>query len=202
MIEWLIALILAICSMAQAHAPAERLTPSVVVVGDSITALQDGIVRGVLQGCGTNPDIHAQGGRRVLVEQTGFQGETITPAEQVISMLLLDGRDPDVWIIEVGTNEVWTPLSPAQADARIARIEALLDGKRTIWTDVNIGGGLTEGYPGSVERAAVWNAALDRSGVEQVDWSGVGTSALYDGVHADANGAARLAGLWCAAIGA
>lgn len=201
MIDWLIALLVALCSAAIANAPAERLTTSVAVIGDSITELQAGTVASTLSECGLNAQIYAQGGRRVLVEQTGFQGERIASAEEVIALLRFAGYDPDVWIIEVGTNEMWTPLSPDQADARIAVIEDLLDGERTIWTDVNIGGGLADLYPLSFERTGVWNAALDRAGVEQVSWSSVGTSALYDGVHATEDGAKRLASLWCDQVG-
>lgn len=176
---------------------AERLTPSAVLIGDSIVYDNIETISSTLSSCGINPNINAQGGRRVNVKQIGFQGEQILPATTIVSHLLAIGYNPDTWIIAVGTNEIWTPLSALEADASIAEIERLLQDKKTIWTDININSSVILNYPESAKRAIIWNEALDRANIEVAKWTNLGTENLLDGIHPNVEGAISLAKLWC-----
>lgn len=195
-IRTLIATAVAAIAIVAAPTPSHAADSSVVVIGDSISALNATTITRSLDRCGHATAVEAQAGR--MVTRHGVLGTTdVFSAEAVLTSLIARGVDADVWMVEVGTNELWGDrLHYSTANERIGIILDLLDGERVVWTNTNIDP-THDGYRNSI----IWNAALrraERAGlIELVDWDDVDSGVLYDGVHPTPDGAATLAGLWC-----
>lgn len=114
----------------------------------------------------------------------------------------VSGAAPDVVLIHLGTNDLFQGENPAGVAQELG---GLIDNIRAGKGDVRII--LAKIIPNVVDPSAVaaLNAQIDgiaaSRGVSVVDQSaGFSTGDLYDGVHPNANGEAKLAARWAQAI--
>ncbi|MEM8618451.1 MAG: hypothetical protein AAGF73_01885 [Actinomycetota bacterium] len=182
--------------------------PSVVVVGDSLTADNapqiDAHLRGARVG---GVHLAALGGRRIDVDYEFFGWNNSGRDE--IARLRASGVDPLLWIVELGTNDLRELAGCGCADPAVVAgelIDVILDavGERgeIVWVTVH-------DREAPIE-SAVFNSELRRRVVlgdidALADWSGVARSGegwFLDRVHPNHIGAGALAGLYADAIDA
>lgn len=193
MIEWLIALILAVCSAAQADAPAQRES-LVGLVGDSITAENQDAIAQELQRCGAPPVvIDAEPGRITLTSDTPFG---IIPSGVSAVAAMEAEVDPDTWVIELGVNDVNVDAVNSVADAT-AVIDAVLaevePDDRVIWVDT-----YTVHQPAD---SALFNSVVRSDPrIEWINWADNAEPYLYDGLHPTEAGARWMAQQYCDAL--
>lgn len=156
--------------------------PTVAIVGDSITAHDIDTIQPIVDACTTGPvHIDGAGGRQVVQADTPWGW--IEPHMAVVERLERD-IDPDVWIIEGGTNDELSgsPYSPTEAIAwTVAHVEPT---DTVYWVEPS---------PERTDSEA-WLVAAAEQGVETIGWGGIPTT---DGIHPDSAGAAQMAENYC-----
>ena len=177
---------------------APNATPTVGIVGDSITFVAADAIRDVLMVNGLSEvTIDAVPGRRVSVGNG-----TTEPLSGLQAMrdLLAAGTDPDVWVVALGSNDVFTS-APDRYGVVIDEMLALIPEHATVvWIDLYL--------PGAPADAAAFNAELARRDRITVgSWwavAGVPDAGLVmdDQVHPSEAGKAAFAGVIAYALGA
>jgi lysophospholipase L1-like esterase len=188
--------------VTQATAPLDSTLADleVVVVGDSITEENLVQIDGVLAEGGVGDVRYAALGARRIAETYEYLGLR-TSGLEAIEACQADGLDPDVWLIELGTNDV--PHIAAEPDPGAAAGE-LIDGVRTeltgapaiLWVNVL--------YGPDPDASRAFNDALDVRAAEDptfqvIDWYGAASGRsdwFADPVHPNRVGAFELARLY------
>ena len=168
---------------------------SVVVLGDSITEWSTAALEGALREHGVaDVRIEGLGGRRIAVGD----GET-APISGVLALdrLLADGVDPEVWVIELGTNDLGLYEGPVEYGELVDEILGRLpEGRPVVWVNTF--------RPDQLEATRQFNVVLEerigeRDGALVADWfgtvAGTDDELLVDGIHPNDAGMEALARL-------
>ena len=182
-------------------APVANPEPAVVLIGDSITALNMGTVEQQLQAHAVPSwRVAAQTGRRTTQTLVGGS-TTIASGLDAVTAVRAAGVDPELWVIALGTNDLGTISSCGCADRRAfarQRVRAVLDaigpGHHVAWVTVR-----HAGYPGTAVlfNDVVRTMTLTDPHLTVIDWYALsaGRSAwLPDGIHPSLPAAAALFG--------
>lgn len=178
----------------------------VVVVGDSITAMNEPQIAGSLDDAGISQvHFHALGARRIAdsYEWHGWRSSGL----EAIAAVRDAGVDPDLWLVELGTNDVLLAgmcgCRDRVEDAALL-IDQVLDaigpGETIVWVTV-----LNRDDPDSSDyfNAALRSRASVEPTMEVLDWHAAAVDHpdwFMDQVHPSQVGAGELAGLYIDAI--
>lgn len=157
-------------------------TPSVVVVGDSITFMSSDLIREELTAAGVEVlEINAQVGRRMLV---GVSGGVPYSGVDIIDFIANGTNPPDLWVVALGANDVGSYTGVDRYAEVIAELVSHVpDGAPIVWVDT--------WHRNERERAEQLNEAArsvldDRDDTLVVPWSDHGEDEGIiepDGVH-------------------
>jgi lysophospholipase L1-like esterase len=149
-----------------APAPATAAGPHVVargdvaLVGDSLSFQATAEETAELRDAGWNVTINAEPGRRIADDANPGPTSGITAVRKIRA----EGRDPHTWIIELGTNEMWTATG-RDPNAMRALIEQMLreigPGHRVVWVNIHFGT--------APEGTAVFNRVLAQVAAQRSD---------------------------------
>jgi lysophospholipase L1-like esterase len=167
---------------------------SVAMVGDSITVASEGPLRRGFRDLGLDIQaIDAASGRRI----TAGGGAGSAGVDAVVA---LAPSRPDLWVIALGSNDVFQyDGEEAYRNEIAALLNTLPADAPVVWVDTY----LTK----DPERSAEFNRALRdtlafRGTASMADWSSVagGDGVLSDGIHPSEDGARQFAGVVMAAV--
>jgi GDSL-like lipase/acylhydrolase family protein len=132
----------------------------VALVGDSLSFQATAAETAELRAAGWKVTIDAEPGRRIAYDANPGPSSGIT----AVRKLRADGFDPHTWIIELGTNEMWTAAG-RDPKAMRALIEKMLHeigpGHRVVWVNIHFGT--------APEGTAVFNRVLAQVAGERPD---------------------------------
>lgn len=132
----------------------------VALVGDSLSFQATAAETAELRAAGWKVTINAEPGRRIAYDANPGPSSGITAVRKIRA----DGRDPHTWIIELGTNEMWTSAG-RDSNAMRVLIEQMLHeigpGHRVVWVNIHFGT--------APEGTAVFNRVLAQVAGERSD---------------------------------
>lgn len=99
-----VALALVVAAATSGSAQGRPGQPDVVIVGDSLTGGNDSYIRPTLQAAGLDARVEGLSARRIAVSFQ-FQGYRDSGIERIRS-LRAAGVDPELWVIQLGTNDL------------------------------------------------------------------------------------------------
>ncbi|HAP77585.1 MAG TPA: hypothetical protein DCR14_16085, partial [Acidimicrobiaceae bacterium] len=179
--------------------PVTHGNPAVVLVGDSITALNLGTVEQQLQAHAVPSwRIAAQSGRRTT-QALHAGSTTITSGLDAVAAVRAAGVDPDLWVVALGTNDLGAIAGCQCADKRAfarARVQSMLDAigpnHHVAWVTVR-----HASYPGTTVlfNDVVRTMSLGNPSLTIIDWYALSAgrqSWLPDGIHPSLPAAAAL----------
>ncbi len=175
---------------------AEATTAEVIIVGDSIVSISQWRIRPELQRRGIDIDIDAAK-RRSIVRDTTFAGQLVRSGAATVRSMVAAGRRPDLWVIELGTNDLG-PMFGCGCDDLVAFAGEMIDdllaelpaGADVIWVTVYDRGAATV--------TEAFNTALHVRGLPIIDWwsAALGHDEwLDDRVHPSSVGVGALTGV-------
>jgi lysophospholipase L1-like esterase len=177
----------------------ETERPVVAVIGDSLAYSVAMELDSQLRAVATEPVMDVAPGRRIPT--WGLEGQ-ISPGLEVARALR--PLQPDVWVIQLGTNDVaYEPLDQSRyAFWIIAVLEAIGPDAPVVWVNVH--------RADRPDEAAAFDAVLalldaERPQLRVADWATVAASEPVlapDGVHLAAEGGGRFAGVIADAVAA
>jgi lysophospholipase L1-like esterase len=182
--------------LASLTAPPTRSTPppgtvnaSVGVIGDSLTVASATPLTSALSARGIDVQISAQTGR------------SIPGGITALTALRESGFDSLVWVVALGTNDIWwnpscgCGITPSAASNLIQRmLDAIGPGRYVYWVNVH-----RTDVPVAVAvfNQALAQAAVNRPNLRIVDWYGLSSANLGwfagDGIHLSSTGYTRRA---------
>ncbi len=107
---------------------------SVAMVGDSITEGSAEAITATLTGAGVS-DLRIDGRHSRRIEVGNGKGDAPLSGIITVYNLLAEGADPDVWVIELGTNDVGSYSGADEYGALIDKITAMLPEKPLVWVN-------------------------------------------------------------------
>jgi hypothetical protein len=163
----------------------------VALVGDSLSVQATAPENADLRAAGWRVTINAQSGRRIAYDATPGPTSGITAVREIRA----GGRDPHTWIIELGTNEMWTSAGRDPFAMRLLIDQMLHEigpGHRVVWVNIHHGAAL--------EGTAVFNLVLaqvaaQRADLVVADWADHAATPGYlidDHIHLTPAGAAAM----------
>jgi lysophospholipase L1-like esterase len=166
----------------------------VAMVGDSITVgSRDELLEALADLGIEDVEINAESGRRMVL------GGGITSGLDGIAEILADGRQPDLWVVALGTNDLANYAVEDYDDAINELLAAIPADAPLLWVDCYI-----DGYE---SRSAAFADTLrqvlaERGNATVVDWLSVSgeDGLLTDGVHPSGAGRAEFARRVAAAV--
>lgn len=175
--RWLTVAAVVAASTVTGARPVESTQPDVVIVGDSLTAGNLDLIRARLERGGlTSVRFEALSGRRIAVgvDISGYRPSGI----EVVEALQAHNVSPDVWVIELGANDIGSIRNCGCADP-VAFAGDLIDrmvaavgpGERIAW--VNLLDTSDLATSGHFNRALTQRAAVDPD-MSLIDWYGLG----------------------------
>ena len=175
---------------------AETPPSSVMLIGDSITAEHQERIENNLADCGiSNVTIDAESGR--LMESSSTPFGYIPSGLDVLSSIEEENR-PDVYIIELGVNDINVGNIKTEADARRLIDSALshMSGAEKIYW-------VTTWRYGSEENTNMFNQVLSTyDQVELIRWDRDAIFFTPDGLHPNWLGADVMSNYYCEILGA
>jgi len=167
----------------------------VAVVGDSITVGATEELLAAFAAIGVRDvEINAEQGRRMVLDGG------ITSGLDGIAEVLADGKEPDLWVVALGTNDLANYAVEDYDDAISELLAAIPADKPLVWVDCYV-----EDYK---TRSAAFADTLrqvlaERGNATVVDWHSVAgeDGLLTDGVHPSGAGKAEFARRVTAAVG-
>ncbi len=168
---------------------------SVVMVGDSITEGSAEVVQQTLAAAGfAQVVVDGDASRRIEVG-TGAGGGPVSGLRTIFA-LMGEGADPDVWVIELGTNDVGQLATAEEYGALIDQVLALLPADAAVvWVNTY--------RPSSLDHTEMFNLVLagrlqSRGNAVVADWFSVAsdpeqTILQSDDLHPNDNGKLALA---------
>lgn len=171
---------------AQPNPDKSKVPPSVIEIGDSISALAQPTLEAVLADIGfTEITVNAESSRRIAVGQ-----EKPTNGLDVIKFIAGSGS-PDVWVVALGTNDAGLYVTDDDYRVLIDDVLAVIpEDKHLVWVSVY----RNDLLEGCVQFNRVLRQRLDERGMATVaDWyqrvldSG-GSVLIDDGVHPNGDG--------------
>lgn len=144
------------------------------------------------------------GGQPFPQQHEGHSGWTVEQIDNIVPSPALE-VDPHIILLHIGTNDMYQ--TPAGAADRLAKLidEIVADNPEALLVVSTI-----IPFPGASNEVSNYNAALEQVVNERIDagdfvllvdqFTGFPTGELGDGVHPNAAGYARMAGVWWAAI--
>jgi lysophospholipase L1-like esterase len=163
----------------------------VALVGDSLSFQATAAETAELRAAGWKVTINAEPGRRIAYDANPGPSSGITAVRKIRA----DGFDPHTWIIELGTNEMWTSAG-RDPNAMRALVEQMLQeigpGHRVVWVNIHFGA--------APEGTAVFNQVLaqvaaQRSDLVVGDWADRAVTPGYlieDQIHLTPAGIAAM----------
>lgn len=173
---------------APSTSPPGPVIDTVGVIGDSITVGAEDEIREALGDLDLDVvAVDAQEGRRLTVAHAVDAG--LDAAARVRR------EDPDLWVVALGTNDVWSVADGADAKPWVDEmVDAIPAGVPLVWIDVFVEG--AEGASDTVNAALVERLA-ERGDAIVASWHDVvvGSDLLEDGVHPTDAGDVAFAGV-------
>jgi len=175
---------------------------SVIVIGDSISALNvSTLERYLKQSTVPSWTIAAQTRRRIAPDEPVAR-HTITSGLNTISSLRQRGFTAQLWIVELGTNDLFAINSCGCSDRRAFALQRIEETIAAIGADQEIAW-VTVRHPSFPSAAAYFDDALRRAAAADdhltlIDWytlSAGHSSWFVDGIHPSQSGASQLFGL-------
>jgi lysophospholipase L1-like esterase len=145
---------------ATATRPHAHAHGDVALVGDSLSFQAAAAETADLRAAGWQVTINAEPGRRIASDANPAPSSGITAVRKIRA----DGFDPHTWIVELGTNEMWTSAG-RDANAMRVLIEQMLQeigpGHRVVWVNIHFGT--------APEGTAVFNRVLAQVAGQRAD---------------------------------
>ena len=177
-----IALALVVAGVIAGAGPASAGETDVAVAGDSLTAQSQGDIETTLRSLGWTPHVVGASGSGLTFGAMSYQ-----PWEWTTAMADLEARfDPEVVVIELGTNDAIPVNTGEPYPPHIARLLAVTDARRVIWLDCSQHTAVPERNAGCATIRTDL-LAVERLGFEVADYDAEvasdETNICYDSVH-------------------